>query len=56
MALFSIKYCCGQVFENPDPLKIDKINIKSIKNILFHRYENLKDYCDYFEDNYLTNL
>ena len=31
MALFSIKYCRGQVFENPDSEKIDKINIKSIK-------------------------
>ena len=25
MALFSIKYCCDQVFENPDPIKINKI-------------------------------
>ena len=48
MTSFSIKYCSGQVFENPYPLKINKINIKSIKNILFHRYENLKDYHHYF--------
>jgi len=34
MALFSMKYCSGQVFENPDPLKIDKINIKFIAIIL----------------------
>jgi DNA-binding HxlR family transcriptional regulator len=25
MALFSIKYCCEQIFENPDPSKISKI-------------------------------
>ena len=31
MALFSMKYCCEQVFEDPDPLKIDKMNIKSIR-------------------------
>ena len=31
MALFSIKYCCEQVFENPDPAKIDKITAKSFK-------------------------
>jgi DNA-binding HxlR family transcriptional regulator len=29
MALFSIKYCCDQVFENPDPSKISKISHKS---------------------------
>ena len=36
MALFSMKYCCEQVFENPDPIKIDKITSKS-----FRRYSTL---------------
>ena len=31
MAFFSMKYCCEQVFENPDPAKIDKITSKSFK-------------------------
>ena len=31
MALFSMKYCCEQVFENPDPTKIDKITSKSFR-------------------------
>ncbi|MGD1835132.1 MAG: winged helix-turn-helix transcriptional regulator [Nitrososphaeraceae archaeon] len=31
MALFSMKYCYEQVFENPDPIKINKINTKSLK-------------------------
>jgi len=35
MALFSMKYCCDQVFENPDPIKIDKVTKKSIRNYGF---------------------
>ena len=31
MALFSMKYCCEQVFENPDPVKIDKITSKAFR-------------------------
>ena len=31
MAFFSMKYCCEQVFENPDPAKINKISSKSFK-------------------------
>ena len=31
MALFSMKFCCEQVFENPDPVKIDKITSKSFR-------------------------
>ncbi len=27
MALFSIKYCCDQIFENPNPAKISKITL-----------------------------
>jgi DNA-binding HxlR family transcriptional regulator len=36
MALFSMKYCCEQVFENPDPIKIHKITSKS-----FRKYSTL---------------
>jgi DNA-binding HxlR family transcriptional regulator len=31
MGLFSMKYCCDMVFENPDPTKIDKITSKSFR-------------------------
>ena len=31
MGLFSMKYCCEMVFENPDPSKIDKITSKSFR-------------------------
>ena len=31
MALFSMKYCCEQVFENPDPTKVEKITTKSFR-------------------------
>lgn len=34
MALFSVKYCGDQVFDNPDPAKIDKITAKSIKKYM----------------------
>ncbi len=34
MALFSVKYCGDQVFDNPDPAKIDKITTKSIKKYM----------------------
>ena len=34
MALFSLKYCCDQIFENPDPIKIEKITAKSIRNYM----------------------
>jgi DNA-binding HxlR family transcriptional regulator len=31
MALFSMKYCCEQVFQNPNQTKIDKITSKSFR-------------------------
>ena len=31
MGLFSMKYCCEMVFENPDSAKIDKITSKSFR-------------------------
>ncbi|NOJ28609.1 MAG: transcriptional regulator [Nitrososphaeraceae archaeon] len=31
MALFSMKYCGDQIFENPDPINIDKVTKKSIR-------------------------
>lgn len=31
MGLFSMKYCCEMVFENPDPSKIDKLTSKSFR-------------------------
>lgn len=31
MALFSIKYYCDKIFENPDPVKINKIKTMSIE-------------------------
>ncbi len=34
MALFSVKYCGDQIFDNPDPVKIDKITAKSIKKYM----------------------
>lgn len=34
MALFSVKYCCEQIFDNPDPAKIDKITTKSIRKYM----------------------
>ena len=34
MALFSVKYCGDKVFENPDPVKIDRITAKSIKKYM----------------------
>jgi hypothetical protein len=35
MALFSMKFCCEMVFENPDSTKIDKFTLKS-----FRKYSN----------------
>lgn len=35
MGLFSMKYCCEMVFENPNPSKIDKLTSKS-----FRKYSN----------------
>ena len=29
MALFSLKYCCDPRFDNPNPIKIEKITAKS---------------------------
>ena len=29
MALFSLKYCCDQIFDNPDPVKISNITARS---------------------------
>ena len=29
MALFSLKYCCDQILENPDPVRISKITARS---------------------------
>ena len=34
MALFSVKYCGDQIFDNPDPAKIGKITAKSIKKYM----------------------
>ncbi len=34
MALFSVKYCCDQIFDNPDPIKIEKITAKSIRKYM----------------------
>jgi DNA-binding HxlR family transcriptional regulator len=34
MALFSLKYCCDQIFDNPDPIKIEKITAKSIRKYM----------------------
>ena len=34
MALFSVKYCGDQIFDNPDPTKIDRITAKSIKKYM----------------------
>ena len=34
MALFSLKYCCDPRFHNPDPIKIEKITAKSIRNYM----------------------
>ena len=34
MALYSIKYCCEQVFDNPDPNKINKIISKSLNKYM----------------------
>lgn len=31
MALFSLKHCSDQIFENPDPVKISKITSKSFE-------------------------
>ncbi len=31
MGLFSMKFCCERVFENPDPSKIDKLTLKSFR-------------------------
>ena len=31
MALFSMKFCCEMVFENPDSTKIDKFTLKSFR-------------------------
>jgi DNA-binding HxlR family transcriptional regulator len=31
MALFSMKYCCEQVFHNPNQTKIDKITSKTFR-------------------------
>ncbi len=32
MALFSVKYCRDQIFDNPDPVKIEKITTESLRN------------------------
>ncbi|VFJ14147.1 winged helix-turn-helix transcriptional regulator [Candidatus Nitrosocosmicus franklandus] len=34
MALFSVKYCSDQIFDNPDPLKIEKITSKSLRKYM----------------------
>lgn len=34
MALFSVKYCCDQIFDNPDPIKIEKITAKSLRKYI----------------------
>jgi len=34
MALFSVKYCGDQIFDNPDPAKIKKITAKSLRSYI----------------------
>ena len=34
MALFSVKYCCDQIFDSPDPSKIEKITVKSLRKYM----------------------
>ncbi len=34
MALFSVKYCCDQIFDSPDPIKIEKITAKSLRKYM----------------------
>lgn len=34
MALFSVKYCCDQIFDSPDPIKIEKITAKSLRKYI----------------------
>ncbi len=34
MALFSVKHCGDQIFDHPDPAKIDKITAKSLKKYM----------------------
>jgi hypothetical protein len=31
MALFSIKYCCEQIFENPQSIRLDKLDSDTFK-------------------------
>ena len=34
MALFSVKYCSEQIFDSPDPSKIEKITVKSLRKYM----------------------
>lgn len=34
MALFSVKYCCDQIFDSPDPIRIEKITAKSLRKYM----------------------
>lgn len=34
MALFSVKYCCDQIFDSPDLIKIEKITAKSLRKYI----------------------
>ena len=34
MGLFSVRHCTDQIFDNPDPAKIDRITAKSIKKYM----------------------
>lgn len=34
MALFSVKYCCDQIFDSPDPIKIEKITARSLRKYI----------------------
>ncbi|HEX5905232.1 MAG TPA: helix-turn-helix domain-containing protein [Candidatus Nitrosocosmicus sp.] len=34
MALFSVKYCSDQIFDSPDPVKIDRITAKSLRKYI----------------------
>ena len=34
MALFSVKYCSDQIFNRPDPVKIEKITAKSLRKYI----------------------
>ncbi|HKR74586.1 MAG TPA: helix-turn-helix domain-containing protein [Candidatus Nitrosocosmicus sp.] len=34
MALFSVKHCCDQIFDSPDPNKIEKITARTLRKYM----------------------